>query len=241
MPPELGKLTDLEILEINDNRLTGQLPYELTELEILDTLYFNGNDGLCAPSDAAFQDWLKRIPQVKGDTCEAGPAEPDLTALTAFYNATNGDNWHRNDNWLTDAPLDEWYGVATDDTLRIISLDLERNNLSGQIPPQLGNLSNLKNLELGYNNLTGAIPAELGNLNSLISLRLTYSGLTGAIPSDLGDLVNLHQMGLGNNDLTGEIPSALGNLENLIDLRLSYNKLTGVIPLKLGNLSICIS
>ena len=164
-----------------------------------------------------------------------GPLD-DRAALVVLYNATGGDGWHRNDNWLTDAPLDEWHGVATDDTLRIISLDLERNNLSSQIPPQLGNLSNLQYLELGSNNLTGAIPAELGNLTNLISLQLIYSGLTGAIPSDLGNLANLLQLGLDNNDLTGEIPSALGNLENLIDLSLSYNKLTGVIPPKLGNL-----
>ena len=99
VPPELGNLTDLEILEINDNRLTGQLPYEFTNLGILDTLYFNGNDGLCAPGDAAFQDWLKSITQVRGGTCVSGSEEADRAALTALYNATDGDNWTDNTNW----------------------------------------------------------------------------------------------------------------------------------------------
>ena len=62
----------------------------------LDTLYFNGNDGLCAPGAAAFQDWLKSIAQVRGDTCVSGTEEADRTALTALYNATGGDNWFNN-------------------------------------------------------------------------------------------------------------------------------------------------
>ena len=41
-------------------------------------------------------------------------------------------------------------------------LALESNWLSGQIPPELGNLTNLWLLRLNANKLTGPIPAELG-------------------------------------------------------------------------------
>lgn len=48
----------------------------------------------------------------------------DREALVALYNATDGPNWLDNTNWLTDAPLGEWYGVDTDDLGRIVALDL---------------------------------------------------------------------------------------------------------------------
>ena len=45
----------------------------------------------------------------------SGSVETDREALIALYNATGGDNWGENTGWLSDAPLGEWYGVATDD------------------------------------------------------------------------------------------------------------------------------
>ena len=45
----------------------------------------------------------------------SGSAETDREALVAFYNATNGENWYQSPNWLSDAPLGEWYGVTTRD------------------------------------------------------------------------------------------------------------------------------
>ena len=52
----------------------------------------------------------------------SGSAETDREALVALYNATNGENWRKNnDNWLSDAPLGEWYGVNTNDDGRVIA------------------------------------------------------------------------------------------------------------------------
>ena len=185
IPSELGKLADLEILKINDNRLTGQLPYELTNLEILGGLYFNGNDGLCAPGAAAFQDWLKSIAQVRGDTCGSGSEETDRAALTALYNASDGGNWFNNTNWLTDAPLSEWHGVSTNNEGHVVSLDLRSNSLSGAVPPEIGGLINLSHLHLGFNQLTGTLPPELGNLTRLEFLDLSYNRLWGELPSSM--------------------------------------------------------
>ena len=64
--------------------------------------------------------------------------ETDRDALVAFYRATDGDNWYRNENWLTNAPIDTWYGVITDRMGRVIELSLSENDLSGSIPPVLG-------------------------------------------------------------------------------------------------------
>ena len=48
----------------------------------------------------------------------------ERAALVALYNATDGPNWVNNENWLTDAPLGEWYGVDTDNAGRVVGLNL---------------------------------------------------------------------------------------------------------------------
>ena len=172
----------------------------------------------------------------------------DRDILVALYQATDGPNWNNSENWLTDAPLGEWYGVDTDASGRVVRLDVagrwdrtaERfveHGLSGPIPPEIGNLTHLEELWLRVNDLTGPIPAELGNLTSLTKLRLGLNDLTGPIPAEFGDLSNLTELNLFGNDLTGTIPTELGNLISLTELVLFGNDLTGPIPPELGRLT----
>ena len=165
------------------------------------------------------------------------PVRPELVPLWALHEATNGPAWHRRDNWLTDAPLETWYGVTVDDQGNVSALDLAQNNLSGVIPPELGDLAGLERLWLENNGLTGSIPPELGNLGNLRELRLDHNGLTGRIPQALRRLANLEQLRLQENGLTGGIPSELDNLANLNDLWLNGNELTGSIPPELGGIT----
>ena len=121
----------------------------------------------------------------------SGSAETDREALVALYNATDGENWYGSYNWLSDAPLGEWRGVDTDDDGRVTVLVLNGNELSGEIPPELGSLSNLLGLDLGGNDLSEEIPSELGSLSNLLGLVLEGNGLSGEIPAELGSLSNL--------------------------------------------------
>ena len=155
----------------------------------------------------------------------------------ALYNATGGENWDVNYNWLSDAPLGEWHGVTTNDDGRVIALGLGDKGLSGEIPPELGSLSNLTTLHLYGNELSGEIPPELGSLSNLTELWLMENELSGEIPAELGNLSNLTALGLSSNDLSGEIPAELGSLSNLIQLHLRYTNLSGEIPAELGSLS----
>ena len=169
--------------------------------------------------------------------CGGEPESPeDRAALVALYNATDGDNWTDNTNWLSGRPLYEWHGIATDDNGRVVYLSLPNNQLSGEIPPELGNLANLEWLELYENQLSGEIPPELGNLVNLRELRLYDNQLSGEIPAELGNLSSLEHLDLYDNQLSGEIPAELGNLSSLEHLDLSDNELREIPP-ELGNLT----
>ena len=111
----------------------------------------------------------------EGPTVVQTSPETDREVLIAFYNATGGPNWKGNNNWLSDVPINEWDGVTTDGNGRVTELSLLGNQLSGEIPPELGNLPNLKYLYLDQNQLSGCVPSSL-------------SGRLAMEISDLGDL-----------------------------------------------------
>ena len=197
---------------------------------------------------AALSLTLALLTAVLAVSCGDGPAEPDppptppppirpeLVPLWALHESTNGPEWRRRDNWLTDAAVETWAGVTVDDQGRVSRLDLTGNNLSGEIPPELGDLAGLEWLWLDANELSGPIPAELGDLANLTQLRLQRNELSGGIPPELGNLANLSALWLLGNDLAGSIPPELGNLSSLAQLGLQENRLSGPIPPELGNL-----
>ena len=153
----------------------------------------------------------------------ASPIEMDRSALVALYNATDGDNWTNNTNWLSDEPLGDWHGVTTDAGGRVTGLSLGRNVLTGAIPSQLGSLSNLETLWVGDNQLTGEIPAELGSLSNLDYLGLESNAFTGAIPTELGNLSSVTWLALNGNQLTGALPQSFTSLSALNDFAFSEN------------------
>ena len=165
------------------------------------------------------------------------PVTADHVVLQAFYEATGGEGWTHDDNWLTGRPLDTWYGVRVDEDGRVTDLDLEFNGLRGHLPPELGDLDRLHTLTLSRNELAGTIPAELGQLPILLELDLRDNRFDGEIPPWLGDFSYMDQLDLSRNGFEGSIPAALGNLRAMRLLDLSDNDLTGPIPPELGNLT----
>ena len=138
-----------------------------------------------------------------------GSPDSDRAALVALYYAMDGPNWRNERNWLSATPISQWRGVYTDPNGRVTDLDLSNNQLSGEIPPELGSLANLTVLALPYNQLSGPIPPELGNLANLTTLSLGENQLSGEIPPELGSLANLTRLGLSGNHLSGCIPEGL--------------------------------
>jgi Leucine-rich repeat (LRR) protein len=164
----------------------------------------------------------------------SNPSSVEIDALMALYISTGGPHWTTHSNWLTD-DVGNWYGVTVQNG-SVTELRLPGNNLTGQLPPDLGGLTNLKVLDLGSNHLTGTIPPEVGNLTTLRSLELSSNNLAGSLPGTIGDLTDLTFFSAYNNQLSGSIPEELGNLASLNLLQLGSNALTGSIPSTLGQL-----
>ena len=164
------------------------------------------------------------------------PYAAERAALMALYNATNGTHWHRRRNWTTVGSIRDWHGVSTNAAGFVTELTLSDNNLRGRLPPELGNLTQLRQLVLDENQLTGSIPPELGDLPQLRRLVLDANQLWGSIPPELGGLSQLTMLDLSKNSLGGTIPAELGSLPRLDSLLLHRNELTGPIPVELANL-----
>ena len=125
-------------------------------------------------------------------------------------------------------------GTLTD----LVVIKLKYNELTGPIPPEIGNLTNLVKLELDFNNLSGPLPAELWTLDSLTQLRLQKNQFTGSIPPEIGNLTQLTHLYLYGNQFTGSIPAEIGNLINLEKLHLNNNQFTGLIPETICNINM---
>ena len=184
LPPELGNLTNLEFLEMSSNYLSGPIPPELgelTNLRVLD-LYYNELEGQIPPELGRLSS-LSRLYLGRNHLVGEIPAElGDLENLTRLY--------------------------------------LDHNALSGDIPPSLGSLSSLFFFYLEGNGLSGVIPASLGDLDRLVRLRVDGNALTGGLPAELGEMANLEQLWVGDNEgLAGPVPTSLARLANLNTLK----------------------
>ena len=241
IPQELDRLSGLELVSISGNRFTGCIPDSLQGIGFLD-LY---GEGLLFCNDTATSgttidpERCIHINPMEGVDINHGLLS-DCEALLAARDKLAGGVYL---NWGVDIrPGFEgelsWTGVSVGGTpLRVTGLSLHGSYLQGEIPSEIGKLTNLEYIDLYDNQLTGEIPAELGNLSNLKRLNLGSNYLTGEIPSEIGNLSNLERLDLSSNHLTGEIPSEIWNLTNLEHLSIGYNQLVGEIPVEIGKLT----
>ncbi len=152
----------------------------------------------------------------------------ECDALVAFYNETDGPHWTSKPRWLQTSFPCYWGGVQCTGG-HVTSLTMFSNRVSGPIPLALTSLP-LQSLDLDSNELTGAIPPELGTMTSLTSLSLSNNRLSGSIPGTLGNLSNLTFLSLYSNMLAGEVPSSLVQLSQVQKIFLWNNMLTASDP-----------
>ncbi len=147
-------------------------------------------------------------------------AETDRAALKDLYNSTDGPNWLRNGNWVSDEPINRWFGVTTDDDGRVVGLDLGANEMSGEIPSALGNLDRLQVLDLaesqtsiemefdvrasGLDDLVDHMAQQAGDqVNDPSDVVVQRNYLSGCIPDNLRGQLNMELSDLGGLPFCG--------------------------------------
>lgn len=143
----------------------------------------------------------------------------ERAALIAIYNALDGDNWENNENWCTDKPLNEWYGVEMDGG-HVVRIDgaLNYNNANGDIPAELGDLTHLGRLQLYNAQGITSLPKEIGKLDRVWEMSIYGSSIT-SLPDEIGDMRYLSSLSLSDMPIK-TLPKGLANSLNLSSLNI---------------------
>ncbi|KAJ8624730.1 hypothetical protein MRB53_033260 [Persea americana] len=217
LPEGLGRNGKLKKLDVATNRLTGTIPPDLCFGGVLETLmlmenYFFGP----IPEKLGECKSLNRVRLAKNFFNGTIPA--------GFFNLPLANMVELSENYFSG----ELPGEMSGETIGM--LIVSNNQMTGRIPPAIGNMRGLQVLSLELNRFSGEIPAEIGDLRQLLSLNLSGNEIVGSIPSDLTRCSSLASLDLSQNNLTGEIPEEIAKFKILSTLNLSRNHLNGKIP-----------
>ncbi|KAL7241979.1 hypothetical protein ACSBR1_014537 [Camellia fascicularis] len=210
IPESISNASNLALLDLDGNAFTGSIPKSLVNLRLLEILNLENNN-LTSGSFAS---------------------SPELSFLASLINCK-----HLKDLIINQNPLDDILPTTIGNLLSSLkNIRAEYYGIRGNIPSEIGNVSNMAFLSLRHKGLTRFIPSTIKELRKLQILDLFDNRLQGSILDDICQLKDMDDLRLNQNELFGLIPECLGNITSLRYLYLNSNKLTFVIPTRLGNL-----
>lgn len=114
------------------------------------------------------------------DEPEFDDAGNDRVALEEIYNSTRGIEWYKSTNWCSDKPLNEWWGVTTNEQGRVVELDMAYNGVSGRLTQPLRKLTKLRKLNLNSQSYTtfypdGRVENRPGKNNSITDIDVSLN------------------------------------------------------------------
>ncbi|XVE89033.1 hypothetical protein DITRI_Ditri19aG0117500 [Diplodiscus trichospermus] len=211
IPPWIHILPKLRILLFAGNALRGQIPNHLCQMELyiidLSRNQLNGTIPSCfsnssfgmAPGRSAFVTSLIRMNEaINLDAYYSSSLELNSDSSRSFLPYQQAEA-----EFTTKSRQNSYKG----DILRyMFGLDLSCNELSGEIPTQIGELKNLRALNLSHNRLSGSIPRSFSGLKQIESLDLSSNNLSGQVPPQLTELNFLSLFNVSYNNLSGMTP-----------------------------------
>ncbi|KAJ3177253.1 hypothetical protein HK101_010307 [Irineochytrium annulatum] len=216
--PILAFLSNLQILNLGMNRLSGGIPMELGLLKNLKelSLMYNRLRGLI-PKELACLTNLKHL--WLNNNRLIGPI-PNLSPLRKL------EKLYLESNQLT-GKIPRWIGDLRD----LQHLRLSHNLLRGPVNPEVCRLARLHTLCLHANHLSGPLPSLDGLVNAR-EIRLGRNRIEGPLPDVR--LPSIERLHLESNEIGGTLPSGWGALTTLVELRLDGNKIEGRVPAEWG-------
>ena len=219
IPKSFSALSSLRIFSLRENNFKGQIPNflcQLNKISIMDLSSNNfsgpipqcfrnlsfGNRGF--NEDVFRQNSLMGVERFVTYIYRKSRIERDFYKIHERGGEKNDHQQEKQDQieFITKNRHNTYKGGI----LNFMSgLDLSCNNLTGDIPYELGQLSSIHALNLSYNHFTGFILKSFSNLSSLESLDLSHNNLSGEIPSELAGLNFLAVFSVAHNNLSGKI------------------------------------
>ncbi|KAM7250543.1 hypothetical protein ACFE04_022426 [Oxalis oulophora] len=200
LPASLGNLSLLYRLVLTANNFTGQIPESFGKLKNLEQFRTDGNT-FSGQLPSFIGNWTKlKALNMQGTSME-GPIPPTLSLLKN----------------LTELRITDLNGSSSKfpDLSNLISLEvlvLRNCLITGSIPDYIGDMKSLKTLDLSFNQLSGVIPTTIQTLEKLVNVFLTNNSLTGAIPDKLSAPLYNMKIDLSYNNFT-EIASVLSSCQ----------------------------
>ncbi len=211
LPDEIGDLNELKSLVLSENyKLGGTIPEKLYNLEKLEVWKMTFTD-----IHGSLSSKIGNLVEI--DTLDLWGAPWDLTKKHYV---------EKDESTLLSGEIPAEIGNLT----KARYIVLGRNKFSGRIPKEIGNLTNLRYLDIARCKLSGEMPSSIGNLDKLETLFVAGNDLSGELPEEMGNMSSLKEFYGNENHFSGTIPSTLANLKKLLRLSLSDNNYTGKIP-----------
>ncbi|KAI9115862.1 hypothetical protein K1719_012792 [Acacia pycnantha] len=239
VPGNLGKFTNLIILDLQFNKFSGSIPTSFGNLHKLQVLTFEGNQ-----FSGEIPISLRNLSQLyllilSGNMLEGKipPIIGDMKSLKHLDLARNNFNG---------AIPKQIFSLSS---LSIL-LNLSHNSLNGSLPIEVGSLKSLTTLDISENYLSDEIPSTMGECISIEYLNLQGNSFNGLMPSSLASLKGLKHLDVSRNNLSGPILISLQDISSLQYLNVSFNVLEGEVPTKrvfsnasaismIGNIKLC--
>ncbi|KAJ6865448.1 receptor like protein 7 [Populus alba x Populus x berolinensis] len=221
-------LTNLEVLHLIGVNISAKIPQIMTNLSSLSSLSLR-DCGL----QGEFPMGIFQLPNLRMFSIR-------WVVPSSLGNLTQLFGLFLSDNKLHGAIPESIYRLQNLEILdlsTIYEFKVSDNKLNGEIPEVICNLTSLSVLDLSNNNLSGKLPPCLGNKSSTVSvLNLRNNSFSGDIPETFTSGCSLRVVDLSQNKLEGKIPKSLANCTKLEILSLEQNNINDVFPSWLGML-----
>ncbi|XP_057740826.1 putative receptor-like protein kinase At3g47110 isoform X2 [Arachis stenosperma] len=280
IPTQIGNLGNLSQLQISENDLSGQLPSSLFHISQLTYLSVTSNNlSGKLPASLGFS-----LPNIKNLSLATnrfeGPIPHFISNSSQLEHLDLSNNFFHgnlplfnnfenlvylalgNNSLSSTTSLNSQFFDSLTNSTKLQFLILYHNNLAGELPSSIQNLSTklywfcvadnfltgrihqsigqckgLNSLYIGMNKLGGTIPKEIFDLPGLVHLSVGGNSLHGSISSGVSTMKQLETFDVSNNHFSGSIPSEIGECSTLKILEMGRNNFSGLIPSTLGSLA----
>ncbi|TYI91987.1 hypothetical protein E1A91_D02G034600v1 [Gossypium mustelinum] len=218
IPKWIGTLSSLNVLLLKDNNFHGRIPVQLCKLYSLSIIdlsqnMFSGLIPSCLGSLTLPMEGNKILDSVGSGSGPSLTEDELMGKLDVNYFNPNSYV----EEVIEFTTKSGFYSYRGNILAYMSGIDLSCNNLTGHIPPELGNLSEIYSLNLSHNKLTGVIPSSFSKLQQIESLDLSYNNLSGEIPNQLVELNSLEVFSVAYNNLLGSIPEPKAQFGTFIE------------------------